>query len=250
MNTNGNSSGRFLSKILLILLATLWLAVVAVSWADEADAAESRDTKESGEYNFNWLDPDKKIYVLQNRRYLKANRVLISAMGGVGISNPYRQSFDFDPRIAYYFSESIGIEAFYTLFTNSANNTIDGIKAATGGVLPVVREIKSQYGGLLHWVPWYAKINVFNNILYFDWYFAGGLGQITTNLIDPAKTNAVAENLFAGFLGTGHQYYVTESFTVRLDFTGAFYNAPIGGSSGGKTWFSNYTFGIGAGFRF
>ena len=244
MNTNGNSSGRFLTHIILVLLATLWLAVVAVSWADEADAAE----RESGEYNFNWLDPDKKIYVLQNRRYLKAGKILVSADLGVGISNPYRQSFVIDPRITYYFSESLGIELFYTTFTNSANSTIDAISAATPGLVPVIREIKSQYGGMIQWVPWYAKINVFNQILYFDWYFSGGLGQLTTNLIDPAKGNST-ENLFAGFLGTGHQYHVTESFVVRLDFTGAFYNAPIGGSSGGKTWFSNYTFGIGAGFR-
>lgn len=234
-------------KLLVIVAAAIWLAIVAVSWADQAGAAES------SEYNFNWLDPDKKIYVLQNRRYVKANRLLLSAMAGIGMSNPYRQVFEFDPRVAYYFSEAFGIEVFHTILTNAENNTVEALKQASAGALPVVREIKTQYGALLHYVPWYAKINVFNQILYFDWYFSGGLGQITADLITQATTTApqvaTPETLFAGFLGTGHQYHVSESFVVRIDFSGAFYSAPVFGNFGEKSWFSNYTFGIGAGLK-
>ena len=31
----------------------------------------------------------KKIYVLQNRRYRKANRALVSVMGGMGLTNAF-----------------------------------------------------------------------------------------------------------------------------------------------------------------
>lgn len=255
MNTQGKSrnSGklRLPAQFFLIMVATLWMLALAASWADAANAADR-----GSEYSFNWLDPDKKIYVLQNRRYTKANRVMISAMAGVGVSNPYRDTYSFDPRVAYYFSESFGIEVFHTMFSNSENSTLEALKQAVGtvaGVLPVVREIKTQYGALAHYVPWYAKINVFNQILYFDWYFSGGVGQLGTDVITQTTTTgpkiANTQNLFGVFLGTGHQYHLNESLTVRLDFSGAFYQAPIFGNTGEENWFSNYTFGIGLGLR-
>ena len=79
-------------RVGLVVIAGLWLALVAGAWAE---AAESR---ESDEYNFSWLDPDKKIYVLQNRKYLKSNRLLMSVMMGPGFNNAFRSIYSIDPR--------------------------------------------------------------------------------------------------------------------------------------------------------
>ena len=196
-----------------------------------AAAASSDD-----EYNFNWLDPEKKIYVLQNRRYLKANRVMFSGMVGTGFSNPYRTTYNFDPRAAFYLSEEWGFEVFYTLTANVANSTFNAL-SAVHNTLPVIREIRSsQYGGEIHWVPWYAKINVFNKVLYFDWYFAAGAGALQSALFnsttDAGVTTAteVDQTNFAFFWGTGHIYHITDSLLVRLDFTSAVYNAQVFGT--------------------
>ena len=35
-------------------------------------------------------------------------------------------------------------------------------------------------GGLLVWSPFYGKINTFNKIIYFDWSFCLGAGEIKT----------------------------------------------------------------------
>src|SRR6478609_7348924 len=83
---------------------------------------------EEQEYNFNWLDPDKKIYVLQNRRYEKAGKIMISAMIGPGLSNPYRDVVSIDPRIAYYFNETWGIELFYGMQSYTVNSTEKAIR--------------------------------------------------------------------------------------------------------------------------
>ncbi len=235
-------------RIGLVGLAILWLAVLAVSWAN---AAEDKDN----EFNFSWLDPDKKIYVLQNRKYLKANRPLVSVMGGPAISNAYRTSYDITGSFAFYMSELFGIEAFYSGFINKENNTFDALKFAIGSnaLLPVVREIRAQYGLLMHYVPWYSKINVFNQILYFDWYFSGGLGGIHTALdtrtVATSNPAFETQDFFCLFLGTGHEYYLTQNVIVRLDFSGAFYRAQSFGKSGDTTWFSNYSFGLGLGYR-
>lgn len=225
------------------------LALMSLSFMESAQAKESSDD----EYNFSWLDPDKKIYVLQNRRYQKANRALLSGMVGVGWSNPYRSTFNIDPRLAFYFSETLGFEVFYTMVSNSGNSTYEALRNSSPSSLPIIREITSQYGALLHWVPWYAKINMFNQILYFDWYISGGLGQIKsridTNRFSTGSPVYENQDLFAFFVGTGHQYHLSESFLVRLDVTGAFYQAQIYGNSGDKKLYSNYNFTFGIGFK-
>ncbi len=234
----------------MVGIGVLWLALMAVSWAEAATPSPA--PSDDDEYNFSWLDPEKKIYVLQNRRYQKAKKLLLSATVGPGFSNPYRSSLNVDPRLAYYFSESWGFEVFYTLTFNSENSVFKALQGATA-TLPVVREVRSQLGAQLHWVPWYAKINVFNRILYFDWYFAGGAGSI--NVARDIRANAQAaegpyadEQYFAAYLSTGHYYHLSESLVVRMDITGAFYRAPIvvGGEQG---WFPNYNFGLGVGLK-
>jgi len=76
-----------------------WLAFeagtwVASTWVEASESngefdstARSSDSRSKGssdddEYNFNWLDPEKKIYVLQNRKFLKGGHVLLSVTGG------------------------------------------------------------------------------------------------------------------------------------------------------------------------
>ncbi|NDD91711.1 hypothetical protein EBZ37_06465, partial [bacterium] len=171
------------ARVLWILGAGVWLMLMAGAW-NRAEASESET------YNFSWLDPEKKIYVLQNRKYTKANRPMLSVMGGIGWSNPYRSVRSVEPRLSYFFNESFGFEVFYSRLSNSANTTFEALEAATAGAsLPLLREIRGQMGGLLHWVPWYAKINVFNNILYFDWGFEFGAGQLQTVTLTKAVSS-------------------------------------------------------------
>jgi outer membrane beta-barrel protein len=272
-------------KLSIVAFAVVWLSLIAASWADAGEKAEraslnreitqaqtdaaseqGADRSPAGvgrapssassgddEYNFNWLDPEKKIYVLQNRRYQKAGHLLLSAMVGPGFSNPYRTTYNLDPRVGYFLSESWGFEGFYTFTTNSENGTYGALRAASSSALPVVREIRSQYGANLIWVPWYAKINVFNKILYFDWYFTGGAGNIHSQLDTRASASSAPayldQDLFSFFFGTGHIYHLSDMFQVRLDFTSAIYRAPVFGTSGENSWYSNYNFAIGLGLR-
>jgi outer membrane beta-barrel protein len=229
----------------------------AETGTDRQPAAAAPDRQpaasDNGAYDFNWLDPEKKIYVLQNRRYLKANRLSLSAMAGPGFSNPYRTAYNLDPRLSYHFSEAWGIEAFYAFTFNTENTTYEALRQASATTLPVVREVRSRAGLLATWVPWYAKINVFNNILYFDWYFSGGASTLRTQLDKRANSVApatyVSQDLFALVLGTGHQYHLGNRLFVRLDFTTSIYRAQVFGDSGDSAWYSNHDFGLGLGVR-
>ena len=253
-------------KVVLVLLSLFWLMIVAASWAESAElpqeniadatrapASAEPIKDENSEYNFNWLDPEKKIYVLQNRKYAKAGNAMISLMGGPGLSNSYRTVWNLDPRISYYFSEAFGIEAFNSFAFNSNNNTFRALTNVDQTLVPVVREIKSELGFMAQWVPWYAKINVFNKIIYFDWYFAAGAGQIDSNAVIVTNATLPAtyqdQKFFALYAETGQLFHISDDWAVRVDFTGSYYKAPLQGNAGDSTWFSNYNFEIGFGYK-
>ena len=235
----------------------LFSLLMAVSLCVDLSSAFADD-----DYNFSWLDPEKKIYVLQNRKFRKAGGAQIYVLGGMGLGENYRKAFQYQPRLAYWFNEDFGLEAFYTGRSNSPNGTYNSLARAIGSggsASPYIREIDNQFGVLFNWAPWYAKINVFNTILYFDWYFSMGAGSMSSEVGPKTKTDLPSqwqtENLFAVYLGTGHLFHLSERFMVRLDFLAHFYSAAIDGGSSAtgasndKAIFSSTSLNLGIGLK-
>jgi outer membrane beta-barrel protein len=233
-------------KKTILLLSVLGLA--ATLWSSSAHADD--------DYNFSWLDPEKKIYVLQNRKFRKAGRPHLYLMGGMGIAETYRQAIQYQPRFSFWFNEDFGLEAFYTGRINSTNSAFGSLTRSANGVTPMIREVNSQMGALFNWAPWYAKINVFNSILYFDWYFSIGGGMMNSDIGKGAKDATwTSENNFTFFLGTGQLFHLSERFMVRLDLLGHFYSAKVDGGStsnganNDQTIFSNSSVNLGIGLK-
>jgi outer membrane beta-barrel protein len=209
------------------------------------------------EYNFSWLDPEKKVYVLQNRKFKKSRKVSLSLMGGAGFGDTYRQVYAVQPRIGTWFSEDFGVEAFFSSRFHSVNNSYRALVAAAAGTTPLIREIKSQFGLLFNWAPWYAKINVFNTVLYFDWYFSLGAGSMQVDTGTQTRADNpngwVESNLFAVYAGTGQLFHLSQTFDFRLDFLGHFYSADVlggaGAASSSSSIFSGLTASVGLGVR-
>lgn len=258
MKIHGNwwehiGEARSLRACSIALLLGLSFCGVNLSWTKNVVYAAGPHGGDDA-YDFSWLDPDKKIYVLQNRKYSKSQRVLLSGMLGLGLSGPYVNATVIDPRIAYYLSEDFGIEAFFGFSMNSRSGTYDALVGASGvSAIPMIREIKNQMGLLAQWAPWYAKINVFNSIVYFDWYFSFGFGnlstQLDTNTTVGGASTFLDQTFLAFYLGTGHQYHLSQNFFARIDLLGGFYRAPLLGNQGEDRWFSNYNFSFGVGYK-
>ncbi len=223
------------------------------SVVDRKIAREDKGDADDDEFNFSWLDPDKKVYVLQNRKYRKKNRFAIFLAGGLNLSNPYRTEYEIVPRAAFWFSEMFGVEFFYSSLSNHDNSTLTALKSASPSALPFIRENQSYYGALLTYTPWYSKLNFFNKILYFDWYFDAGAGQTGMALDRNKKAGAAPdflfESLFTFYYGTGMQFYVSRNFLVRMDLLGMMYSA-TGADGVTKSNTQNYDFTAGIGWAF
>jgi hypothetical protein len=157
------------SKILaLFLLLSLTLSTQA--FASEKDI-----------YEFSWLDPDKEVYVLQNKKYKKAGHFHVNAGGGITTSGAFVSSTAIQGRVGYFISEDWGLEGIYSKNSGKENDTAQGVRNVNGGgtgTTPFRRIVDSYMGAMIIWAPFYSKINTFNKIVYMDWIFGLGYAQL------------------------------------------------------------------------
>lgn len=201
----------------------LWCVLIALT-------ANLAFAEEEGEYDFSWLDPDKKIYVVQNRKYDKAKKFEITLSGGIGPGKSFRNVWTFIPRASYYFNESFGFSALGVIVSHDQDGVFEDLKSLTS-VIPSVRDINNFVGASALWVPFYAKINVFNTILYIDWQVEAGAGLVNSEIDLNTSNNGtpiLEEESFLGFYwGTGQKFFFSRTWAFRWDLLAIYYNAPI-----------------------
>lgn len=186
-------------------------------------------SSESSAYDFNWLDPDKEVYVLQNKKFRKKGRPYFNLGAGLTTSSAFSSGQNLHGRVGLFFFEEWGVEVFYSKNFFGENETALSVKSA--GSVPFSRNVESYLGGMLLWAPFYAKINTFNKIFYFDWIFGAGVAKLdeenNRNHLEAGNTlGALTKESHTGLiLDTGLRLYLSESFNVRADLVGLYYSA-------------------------
>ncbi len=210
------------------------LAILAFYSVPNCYAAAPEDSSidsERDEYDFSWLDPDKKIYVVQNRKFVKSLHFEAAANYGVGMGETYRSQKQWNVRGIFYFNEHWGISGFLLNNSNSENDTFTQLRSVSS-VVPSVRDTNSYFGGSVMWLPFYGKLNMFNQILYIDWHFEFGLGSAQTEIDLNTRATGSPQLTTASFgafhWGTGWKFFITRHWGARLDFLNTYYKAPNG----------------------
>lgn len=182
-------------------------------------------------YDFLWLDPDKKVYVLQNKLYKKENSFYFDLGYIANQTSKFQDTNGFSFKGGYYFHEEWGVELFYQQYSNSNNDDFRNVKLINEAV-PFVRRLDSTYGAALIYSPFYGKINTFNKIYYFDWSFGAGYAKINANSniksvrIDNAPNKYEKETYNGGVLKTKVKFHVTENVHLGLEYMNTYYMAP------------------------
>lgn len=182
---------------------------------------------EDSTYNFSWLDPDKEVYVLQNRKYRKVKNFHVGLGYGTTTSGPFVDANSIQFRGGYFFQEEWGFEVVYAKNSNSTNSNYDAVRnIGSAGTTPFVVEVQGYTAGLLLWSPFYTKINTFNKILYLDWIFGIGYASLDEeNNYDEVGSNILGTTTkktgtHTGLIWeAGLQLYLNESSALRLDLT-------------------------------
>jgi outer membrane beta-barrel protein len=224
--------------------------------------AFSASSAEDSVYDFEWMDKDKEVYVLQNRKFRKSGRINIALLLGNNLSNKFVDQYVGTLKGGFFFHEDWGIELGYAkAFNQNENNTAKGVLEQ--GAVPFYRRVDDYKTASVIWSPFYGKFNTFNYIHYVDWYFSAGLASVATSnnknmfLVTPNRTLS-KETHTGGTWSTGIIFHLSQMFSIRLEFTGVHFQADRYRESTDdpnktfttKAWTHNYDLNLGLNLQF
>ncbi|MBA2406333.1 MAG: outer membrane beta-barrel domain-containing protein [Bdellovibrionales bacterium] len=234
-----------LKKVFLLLCVFLTSGLVVAS--------------EKSVYEFSWLDKDKEIYVLQNRKFRKVGKAYIGGDLSKTISGAFVDAYGGTLRGGFFFREDWGIEGVFGKSTGDKNETAKGVEDQQAKAF--YRKADTYMGVMAMWSPFYSKINTFNKVFYYDWMF--GLGVASVKLLDNrnefssvASDSLTSSNAIGAIWNTGLRIYFTESWSMRIDFTGLHVKPEEeniednGNTVTTNSLFSNYDLGVGLNYAF
>lgn len=182
-------------------------------------------------YDFLWLDPDKKVYVLQNKIHKKE----YTFYGDVGYLSNFTSKFQntqgYQVKTGFYFHEEWALEGSFQQYSNGNNDEFRNIRLINR-TEPFIRRLNNSYGANLIWSPFYGKINTFNQIIYFDWSFGAGVTRINAESNLKTATSASAINKYkketynGAVLKTGVKFHLKENLHIGVEYMNTYYRAP------------------------
>ncbi len=205
-------------------------------------------------YDFLWLDPDKSVYVLQNKIYPKDKSFYVDLGLLMNQTNKFQDTSGAQFKAGYYFSEEWALEFDYVKYSNLNNSALDSL-IAVNGVVPFIQKPLSSSSLFAIWSPFYGKINTFNQIYYFDWSFGLGAGSYTLESnLDTVQDNTQdiykEENVGAVLLKTNFKFHINRNLHLGVELLNTNYQFGTPKNPNSKGWDQNndIIFSIGASF--
>ncbi len=235
-----------------LLIITIMLIVISKIFCFQLYASED------SLYDFLWLDPDKKVYVLQNKVFKKKRHFYADIGYILALNSKFQDTTGIDLSGGYYFTEVFALELFFKKYSNSNNDTFKSIQTVNDSE-PFVRRPEQITGIMAIWSPFYGKINTFNRIYYFDWSFGLGFAKLNaadngdTVADDATKTTYVEKNYTALVTKSTLRFHISRQMHLHLTLFNTHYNATgpkINGQESSKSNRADYNsiFGIGLSF--
>lgn len=235
------------------IIATLLLGMLLIGSISSVVRASERDL-----YDFLWLDPDKSVYVLQNKTFKKKHSVYGSVGYLRGLSSEYQDTQGFKLETGFFFHEEWAVDIFWSSYSNSDNDAFKSLATINQSV-PFLRRPTTNYALGVVWAPFYGKINTFNKIFYFDWSFGLGVGKYNSEsnaltVSSPTQANTYNKESYTTIVTkTKLRFHATKNIHIDLELLRNNFRAPgalLPGRTQTESWRNNTDVIIGVGFSF
>lgn len=164
------------------------------------------------------LSPFSEVSVIQKKFMPKTNRFQL--YGGVDFltNNPFFDTYGFNGRFAFFFSEFIGVELNFWRHSVSPRTITTDLESKHGITTKTMLSSLGYFGGSLIFVPFYGKMTFIDKrIIPYDLYVSVGAGQTETSYLDKSAPSI--------HIGTGEIFALSKSFAWRWDFSNIMYTA-------------------------
>jgi len=195
-------------------------------------------------YDFLWLDPDKQVYVLQNKIYPKEKSLYIDLGYISNLSSDFEDVNGAQIKLGYYFKEEWAFEINYNQYASKTNSAYESVKIVND-TEPFVRRMNESLSLFLIWSPFYGKINTFNKIYYFDWSFGVGTGTLKAesnlnSVRNPANPNTFdSERYNPVQFKSNVKFHINKNLHLGVEFLNTNYEAGSPKFPGRKEWKQN-----------
>lgn len=228
----------------------------------------------------NYRKGKSSMQVVQNRFFLKQDRFETSVLLGYAPTNQFATRIVGNLQFGYHFNEQLSAQIVASFSPPLSNGDLTGLtnelvvlgnsSASTGEFRQPLDKISLGFSANAVWAPLYGKINLLGEeVVNFDLYFVAGVGL---NILDRsyAVLNEAGEGqqvvldqgtgislpTIGPSLGTGFNFFLTQSITLKLDSRFNFYVAegfdydPNDGVGQDNQLFTDVTLTIGLSFFF
>lgn len=169
-----------------------------------------------------WAAKDEDFGVVQNRKYVKAQRFYLTAAMGIPFNDPYSEGTIASGSLGYFMNERWGFEASFNSYSLQNNDAVKQF-VNTYGAIPDHNLQKDNYFASAIWVPFYAKMSVVDKaIIYFDMGFSVGVGNMNYEVAQASGN--IAKSTMGYRLGVFQQIFFSEHFAVRFDLINTWSN--------------------------
>jgi len=179
-----------------------------------------------------------KYNVVQNRFFLKENRIELAPVVGYVPNNPFAKRYVGGLLGAYHFSETLAAEAAFMYSPDLGTGDLKGLTTTLVSIAhegtdqgfqqPIEKMILGATFAA-RWAPVYGKINLIGErVLNFDFYGTAGLGLLTINKyyakynesvgVPPTELVALGPKPRVPVnLGVGFDFFLSSSLALKLD---------------------------------
>ena len=199
---------------------------------------------ESSTYNFSWLDPDKEVYVLQNRKFRKKRSLFLNTGFGKSLSGAFVDSTQIQVRVGFFFKEEYGVGVLYSKNSGKSNETSESAK---GVYLVPFRRITQDYRGLMFlWAPFYSKSNFFNKVFYYDFIIGLGYGKLNEINNRPLvvkrdpSLHEVTGSQSGPLVDLELKFFITRHLSASLNADAMYYRAQNSKEPSKKVWYNHW----------
>lgn len=213
-----------------VVIAPAVLAILAISAfaGSVASAAEKKkETAPSSDAEKVNVDIIKEKYwakgeeselgVVQNRQYSKSKKFQLGLFGGFVTSDPFLSTKALGLSLAYHLSEYVGVGLVYWKDFVSASTALQTFEESRGAT---ANTNKPRYtiGAEALFSMIYGKLSLLGKaIIYYDLHLTAGGGI----------TNTESGTYVSPHIGIGQRFYLTEKWSLRLDYRMLYYNEKI-----------------------
>jgi len=216
--------------------------------------SSSAQAGEEDLYDFLWLDPDKTVYVLQNKVHPKDGSFYVDLNYVINTTSTFQDTIGTQLNTGYFFTEQWGLEFSYMSYSNTDNSTLKSVESVAG-LAPFVRRPVESISVFAIYSPFYGKINTFNKIFYFDWSFGAALGTYkmesnleTSELTDQNRYDE--ENYNTLQLKTTFKVHMNRNIHLGIQFLNTNFMSNSPSTPNSTSWDYNNDLVIGLGVSF